>query len=103
VSIEAWLAARRPVPPPALAARVGELIGRSRGDGSDPASTCLVAAATALDRLVRERDAGRSSALDLLAIDALVTYAFEAAADAPESIDERAHDAMVSLSTVANR
>jgi hypothetical protein len=101
VTIDTWLAARRPVPPPALAGRVSELISRAERPGNDNASTCLRAAEVALDRLVRERDASRASALDLLAIDALVTYAFEAVADEPGSLDKRAHDAMVMLSRVA--
>lgn len=36
----------------------------------------------------------RDSALDLLAVDALVTYAFEAAADQPELLVQRAASAM---------
>ena len=102
MTITAWLDARAPAPPAALRRRIDELIEEPDRTG-DPAATCLEAAERALGQLVRGGDAGRAAALDLLAIDALVTYAFEAAADVPESIDERAHDAMVSLSTVANR
>jgi hypothetical protein len=103
VRIEAWLAARRPVPPAALADRVTDLVTRAGSEADDHPTTCIRAAVAALERLVRERDAGRGSALDLLAIDALVTYAFEAAADTPESLDQLAHDAMVTLSQVASR
>jgi hypothetical protein len=43
----------------------------------------------------------RHAALDLLAADACVTYAFEAAADAPEFMRERADEAMERISLLA--
>ena len=45
--------------------------------------------------------AGRGSALDLLAADALATYAFEAAADAPETLEEHAREAMKRIGALA--
>jgi hypothetical protein len=45
---------------------------------------CLAAAARSLDRLLAEGRFGRDSALGLLAIDALTTYAYEHASSAPD-------------------
>jgi hypothetical protein len=45
--------------------------------------------------------AGRESALDLLAADALATYAFEAAADASKSLEQSARDAMRRIGALA--
>jgi hypothetical protein len=101
VSIQDWLDARRPAPPELLRRRIDELVRESGGVDDRPAATCLRAAERALERLVRQGDAGRAMALDLLAIDALVTYAFEAAADEPDSIADRAAAAMASLSRVS--
>ena len=101
MTIQAWLDGREPAPPPALAARVRELASAVRTPGDDHASTCLAAAEARLASLVRQGEAGRVGALDLLAIDALVTYAFEAAAATPGSVPERAAEAMSRLSLVA--
>lgn len=100
MTVTAWLDARRPAPPTALADRVRELVASAPGD-DEPVAACLRAAELALVRLVREGDAGRAQALDLLAIDALVTYAFEGAADQPETIAPRADAAMAALSRVS--
>ena len=43
----------------------------------------------------------RASALDLLAADACVTYAFEAAADEPQSIGDRAAHAKRRIAAIA--
>ena len=47
------------------------------GDATRTAELCLAAAERALRDLVSTERFGRDSALDLLAIDALATYAFE--------------------------
>jgi hypothetical protein len=43
----------------------------------------------------------RSGALDLLAVDALVTYAFEAAADDPHSLEARTSAALARIAALA--
>jgi hypothetical protein len=43
----------------------------------------------------------RASALDLLAVDAIVTYAFEAAADEPGRLERRASDALARIAALA--
>jgi len=55
------------------------------------------AASELLHDLLERPSAGRDSALDLLTVDALVTYAFEAAAAEPERLPDYAADAMTRL------
>jgi hypothetical protein len=103
----AWVAAQQPPPPDALAARVREALGAAgRPSGDDPAdraTACLGAAEALLGRLVAAGATGtrsREAALDLLAADALVTYAFEAASDAPATLPALARDAILCLARV---
>ena len=53
-------------------------------DATRTSEVCLAAAARALENLVNEGRFARDSALELLAIDALTTYAFEYAAERPD-------------------
>ena len=101
MTIAQWLSTREPAAPPALARRIAELTATLDPTGGDAAAECLLAAERALPFLVSSEDDSRRSALDLLAIDALVTYAFEAASAQPERIPELADSAMVRLSSLA--
>jgi hypothetical protein len=107
VTVHAWLHARLPTPPPALIARVESALGdRCDHDAADAAELCLAAAEDLLRDLTARASTGRESALDLLSVDALVTYAFEAASTSgsasPAELSRRASDAMRRLaSTVA--
>lgn len=102
MTVLAWLQSRTPAPPPALMARVVEALGdRATADVSQASSACLDAAAALLERLVEPETLGREGAIDLLAADALVTYAFESAAVDVEQIDERAELAMLRLADIA--
>ena len=65
------------------------------------ADAFLDAADAGMGTLLRGGCLTRESALDLLAIDALVTYAFEAAADEPEQLDDRAVRALARISALA--
>jgi hypothetical protein len=62
-----------------------------------------VFAETALVRVLAAKDATREVAFDLLASDAFVTYAFEAAADDPDTVAARADAAMRMISRTAER
>jgi hypothetical protein len=74
-----WLATRRPAPPPALRAR----LTAAAADGAEPLPQHLARLGGELLAWVAGHPAGgRELALDLLAADALVTYAFEAQAEA---------------------
>lgn len=95
-----WLRQREPAAPPALARRVAELLRPSENDAAAAAaSRCLEAAEQLLVGLLAQPHAGRECALDLLTVDALVTYAFEACGgnDEPMQLDERAHQAMLDV------
>lgn len=76
--LERWLAARRPVPPRALAAHLAAPLT----DSAAPLPVHLGEVGRALlARVAATPDEGRPLALDLLAADAFVTYAFEAQAE----------------------
>ena len=95
MTLTAWLDRRTPAPPTTLDRRIREVL--QIVPPIDPADTHAHLAATAeqvLGRLLDDECDSRNSALDLLVADALMTYAFEAAADEPSAIDERAHRAM---------
>lgn len=81
-----WLDGREPAAPPALRAVVDAYIATT--DGSRPLPERLAdAALTALDAAVRGAS-DRSSATTLLAADALLTYACEAAAEVgPDALE----------------
>jgi hypothetical protein len=73
-----WLDARRPAPPPTLRAHLGRRV--QEGPGALP-DHLADAGRALLARVLARPESGRELALDLLAADALVTYAFEAQAE----------------------
>jgi hypothetical protein len=95
MTIGEWLATRTPPPPPALLTRVREALGAASDDEATlAADRCLDAAERVVAELLRQGRTGRESAADLLAADALVTYAFEAACEDPANLEQRARHAM---------
>ena len=103
MTVGEWLEARHPAPPDALALRVRGLVAlRAGADASCAWEVCLEAGESLLAELLHEGCASRQSALDLLAVDALVTYAFEASAEKPGTLDDRAHRAMLRISALAS-
>ncbi len=102
VTPRAWLASRQPVPPDALMARLNDALGaRSTEPAPDMGEVLLCAGEALLSRLLCEGRTDRQTALDLLAADAFVTYAFEAESDEPARITERAQRAMAQISHLA--
>jgi hypothetical protein len=101
LTVATWLEQLEPQPPAALHARLRELLAdhATRPMDEVPAA-CLAAGEARLASLLAERATDRASALDLLAIDALVTYAFEAAAVDPESMERLAADAMTRIAEI---
>jgi hypothetical protein len=97
-----WIATVHPAPPPALHHRLQQLLtdGASRPVQEVP-EACLEAGEQLLDALLTCGSTSRATALDLLAVDSLVTYAFQAAADDPSRIEERASRAMVRIAALA--
>jgi hypothetical protein len=81
-SLASWLATRVPAAPPALTHRMRTaLSGHLSRSASEAPSECLVAGESLLADLLANGRTTREGAVDLLAADALVTYAFEALAE----------------------
>jgi hypothetical protein len=101
MTVEAWLRSREPAPPDALMARMLSALGDDAArDSGDVDVICLDAATRLLEPLLRVERPGRESALDLLAADALVTYAFEAASIPFEALDAKTAEAMQRLAAL---
>jgi hypothetical protein len=98
-----WVASHAEQPPAALRARLDAVLGTDVV-GAEPAvaPALLHAGETLLAAILRSGSTQRDAALDLLTADALVTYAFEAAAETPELLDARAAAAMRSISAVVD-
>jgi hypothetical protein len=107
VTLRTWLDERSPRPPERLARRIDEVLGDALESADDDAAArslaCIGAAEALLRDLLSRRTAGRESALDLLTVDALATYAFEAASKAPETIPDRAAAAMRRFAAIARK
>jgi hypothetical protein len=97
-----WLAARARAAPPALTACVSDLLDSHPEWAALPRVDAFIAASELLLRRVLEGGAvARAQALDLLAADACVTWAFEAAADDPGTIANRAERATRGIAAIA--
>jgi len=102
VTVADWLRERDPAPPARLAARIETAIGGRLADpAANAAEVCLEACESLLADVAGRASQGREAALDLLAADALATYALEAAADTPTTLEARALDAMKRLTAIA--
>ena len=102
MTLAEWLQARTPTPPATLLARLDALVARlDAASGPDVADVLIGASERLLAELLREGGSTRDSALDLLAADALMTYAFEAAADDIARLDERAAQTMARIASIA--
>lgn len=95
-TVAGWLDRREPAPPEPLLARVHEALGAGvDAPAHEAAQLTVEAAERLLARLLAADCATRASAVELLTADALVTYAFEAAAEHPDTdIDGIAAHAM---------
>lgn len=102
MTVNEWLAARRPQPPTALATKVTSTLGAAgQEEAADVASVCLAAGERLVADLLTRDCTHRDSASDLLAADALVTYAFEAAGQDPTTLVACAESAMRRIATLA--
>ena len=95
-----WIRARQPAPPVSLRARV-EALAAGASLRAPPADALVEVAEVAMRDLLRAGCETRERALELLAIDAIVTYAFEAAADDVASLEARTHAALVRIAALA--
>jgi hypothetical protein len=103
LAVMGWIAARAEHAPPTLVVRVGEVLAAHPevADGS-VAEALLAMSDLLLEAAMTTGDGeARDAALDLLAADACVTWAFEAAADEPGTILERAEAAMRRIAAAA--
>jgi hypothetical protein len=98
VNLRDWLAHREPSPPRILRERIEALALAVPEHESDAAATLLDAAEAALAGLAARPPGDRATALDLLAVDALVTYALEWTAEHPEELPRLSESAMSRLS-----
>jgi hypothetical protein len=104
MTIAQWLASRTPAPPPDLLDRLTECVGPAAGASADSLPEHAIdTAERMLRQLLAAGDTGRATALDLLVVDALVTYAFEAASDHPETLVPRAQLAMQRLAALSQQ
>ena len=104
MTVGAWLENRTPPAPDALAARVREALGpRWTADAPDAGAACEAAAEEILAALLAAGRTGRETALDLLAADALVTYAFEHASESAADLDGAAAAAMTRIAALGAR
>jgi len=89
MTVGEWVRANTPGAPPVLVERMVDALG---ADVNDPESRaggiCLAAAARSLEALLNANRFGRESALDLLAVDALTTLAFEHAGRTAADVEE---------------
>lgn len=78
-----WLASREPAAPPPLRERLERFVGEVPGErlGSTMTEAMSALCTFALEASLAKGEAGDEAAMDLLAADALVTYAFESAAE----------------------
>jgi len=98
--LTAWIRGRSPAPPPHLLSRI-EAMAAHTARAAMPADALLDAATTAMADVLRDGCLTRSAGFDLLAVDALVTYVFEAAADDPHQLDAISASAMTRISALA--
>lgn len=103
MSHASWVGAAGSESPGALVARVVEVLAAHPDWESLPTAEALLKAGEELlaSVLGHGEGEGREVALDLLAADACVTWAFEAAADEPGTLPERAESAMQRIAEVA--
>ena len=98
-----WIDAYTPPPPAVLAERIRALVTpRIPAGRTTPGPDEFMDAADALlHELLRGECTSRASAIDLLVVDALVTYAFEVASTDPARVAGRASDAMRRIAALA--
>ena len=91
IALAEWLAAQTPQPPRALVERMQAIVSDRSCALSDLSASLVDAATTVFAHL----SDGRESAIDLLAADALITYAMQVAAE--NDVDQAASSAMTSI------
>ena len=89
-SVGGWFDGISPAPPEGLRVRLAALLQPfAHLPVQQVPEACLDAGEQLLDELLASGSTSRATALDLLAVDSLVTYAFQAAADEPARMAAR--------------
>jgi hypothetical protein len=100
-TVGGWFDALNPAPPEGLRARLAALLQPfAHLPEREVPEVCLDVGQQLLDALLASGSTSRETALDLLAVDALITYAFQAAADDPSLIEARAARALTSIAAL---
>lgn len=95
MTIGEWLESREPKPPAELMAAIRKALGNDvDADADEAPAVLLTAAERGLRRIATGPETGRPVADDLLAVDALTTYALEAATETLKSFGGFADEAM---------
>ena len=104
MNVRDWVGERLPTAPPALRERVSfQLAEAGRAPAGEAAERLAAAGVRVVDSLISTDCSARENAIDLLAADALVTYAIESAAETSGDF-AAAMDAMVlRVAAVAGR
>lgn len=103
MTLRSWLDARLPEAPEALRGRIAELMAEHPEWERLPRQHALLQASEVLMKeVLAAAPKDREAALDLLAGDACVTYAFEAAADEPGDLGALADQAMQRIAQLAD-
>jgi hypothetical protein len=95
--LENWLASRTPAAPAPLTRRMTELAGDLTFADTSELASLLVERG---ESLLRDIGSDRASALDLLAADAFITYAMEAAAGSCDDVEAVASMAATRIANV---
>lgn len=101
--LKEWLASRTPPPLPRLAARLDAAVSDVTANSQDSMPRSLVESASAILRETLAQSSNErngTAALDLLAADALITYAVEAAAEDCERLAALTDEMIARLSGV---
>lgn len=106
MTVRDWLSSRTPAAPAPLLERLHELLGpRANAPASDAHDVFLSAARDGLREILSGRRFDRAGALDLLAVDALMTFAYEHSADCGSSaaaLRRLAHDGVATVAPLAH-
>lgn len=104
MTIGEWLERREPKPPTELMSAIRRALGDDIGHDAENASAILLTAAErGLRRIVASGETGRPIADDLLAVDALTTYALEAATETLKSLGGFADEAMKRFGSIPTK
>jgi len=100
-TVGGWFEALTPAPPEGLRERLFTLLQPyAHLPAQQVPEACLEAGERLLDALLASGTTSRATALDLLAVDSLVTYAFQSAADDPALLDARAARALARIAAL---